>query len=235
MKQISGNIYQISLGMMNVFIIEDNGLTLVDTGPKGSADKIFRTLEKGGKNPNDIKGIILTHAHPNHAGSANEIKTRLNIPILAHYKEAVLINCGITRRRDMQLSPGIMNWLIFHFAIKHAEVAIDPVVIDDPLSDNDIIPIAGGIKVIHTPGHSSGHIALLIKNEGVLITGDICTNTVCLRLSVLYEDFEQGIESIMKATEHDFEIAVFSHGKPIFQDACRKIREKFNSLNYSLA
>jgi glyoxylase-like metal-dependent hydrolase (beta-lactamase superfamily II) len=235
MKQISGNIYQISLGMMNVFIIEDNGLTLIDTGPKGSADKIFRAIEKGGKDPNEIKGIILTHAHPNHSGSADEIKTRLNIPILAHYKEAVLLNCGIARRRDMQLSPGIMNWLIFHFVIKHNEVAIDPVIIDDPLSDNHIIPIAGGIKVIHTPGHSSGHIALLIKNEGILIAGDICTNTVGLRLSVLYEDFEQGIDSIMKAAEHDFEIAVFSHGKPIFQDASRKIREKFNRLNYSLA
>jgi hypothetical protein len=56
MKQNSCNIYPI-IGMMNAFIIEDNGLTLIDTAPKGSAGKIFRSIEKGGKEPNDIKGI----------------------------------------------------------------------------------------------------------------------------------------------------------------------------------
>jgi hypothetical protein len=41
MKQISGNIYQVSFGITNVFIIKDNVLTLTDTGPKGGVDKIF--------------------------------------------------------------------------------------------------------------------------------------------------------------------------------------------------
>ena len=41
MQKITENIYQISLGAVNTFLIEDNGLTLIDTGNKNSTDKIF--------------------------------------------------------------------------------------------------------------------------------------------------------------------------------------------------
>ncbi len=51
MQQITGNIFQISLGAVNTFLIEDNGLTLIDTGNKNSTDKIFAVIKKGGKNP----------------------------------------------------------------------------------------------------------------------------------------------------------------------------------------
>ncbi len=68
MKQITNNIYQISLGSVNTFLIEDKGLTLIDSGNKNNADKIFLAIEKGGKTPRDIKQIILTHCHPDHAG-----------------------------------------------------------------------------------------------------------------------------------------------------------------------
>nr|WP_254244973.1 MBL fold metallo-hydrolase [Hymenobacter sp. BRD67] len=77
MKQISKRLYQISLGASNAFVIEDNGLTLVDTGVPGSTEKLFAAIRKGGKNPDAIKQIILTHWHPDHAGSAADLKQRL--------------------------------------------------------------------------------------------------------------------------------------------------------------
>lgn len=74
MRKITDHVYQITLGAVNAFVIEDDGLTLVDTGYKGSADKIFNAIKKGGKDPKDIRRIILTHLHLDHAGSAAEIK-----------------------------------------------------------------------------------------------------------------------------------------------------------------
>ena len=61
MQKITENIYQISLGAVNTFLIEDNGLTLMKTGNKNRADKIFAASKQGGKNPVDIKQCILTH------------------------------------------------------------------------------------------------------------------------------------------------------------------------------
>ena len=95
MKQITPSLYQISLGAVNVFVIKDNGLTLIDTGSKGSMDKIFTAIRKGGENPESIKQIILTHAHPDHSGSAAAIKNRLGIPLLAHELDTALIAQGI--------------------------------------------------------------------------------------------------------------------------------------------
>ena len=227
MQQITGNIYQISLGAVNTFLIEDNGLTLIDTGHKNSADKIFAAIKKGGKNPAEIKQIILTHCHPDHTGSAAEIKSRLNIPVFAHIEDALLIEKGTGIRKPMYLSPGVINWIVYNVFIKKAPQTIEPVNIDEQLKDNDVIPIAGGIQVIHTPGHCAGHIALLIKNEGVLIAADLCANAAGLGISTVNEDPDLSIQSILKATAFSFDKVVFGHGSLLKGSANKKLKEKF--------
>ncbi|HWK06610.1 MAG TPA: MBL fold metallo-hydrolase [Puia sp.] len=227
MKQISSRVYQISLGVVNAFVVEDEGLTLIDTGVKGSADKIFAALKKGGKDPGDIRRIILTHAHPDHSGSVAELKRRLNVPVWAHAEDAKLIEQGIAGRQPMELSPGIINWLVYHLVIKRAANSIEAVRVDRQLADNELLPIAGGIQVLHTPGHSAGHLSLLVKNEGVLIAADICANGGGLGLSILYEDTVLGVKSILKAASFDFDIALFGHGGPLVGEANRKMKNKF--------
>ena len=59
-----------------------------------------------------------------------------------------------------------MNWLVFNPAIKGVPGQIAPVSIGTRVADNDVLPIAGGLRVIHTPGHSAGHMALLLEQEG---------------------------------------------------------------------
>ena len=228
MQQITKNIYQIKLGMVNAFLIEDNnGLTLIDTGYKNSTDKIFDAIKKGGKNPKDIKQVILTHSHPDHAGSAAEIKKRLNIPVMAHEEDAKIIEQGIGGRMPFVLTPGFANWMVFNLMIKNSDSSIEILNIDQKLKDNDILPIADGVQVIHTPGHSAGHIALLVKSEGVLIAGDLCANVMGLALSVVHEDKALAIKSILKASEFDFNTAVFGHGNPLKNYANKKFKELY--------
>ncbi len=233
MKKISNTIYQISVGAVNTFIIEDNGLILIDTGTKNSTDKIFYAIKKAGKNPHDIKQLILTHCHPDHAGSAAEVKKRLNIPVWAHYEDAQLMEAGKCIRKPMYLSPGLINRLVYNLFIKNAPDTIEPVQADEFVKDNDVLPFAGGIQVIHTRGHCAGHIALLIKNEGVLIAGDICANAVGLGLSTINEHPDLSIKSILKAAAFDFDKAVFGHGSPLKNTANKKLRDKFKNADTS--
>lgn len=229
MQQITENIYQISLGAVNAFIVDGNGLTLIDTGYKGSTEKIFTAIKRAGRDPGEIKRVILTHCHPDHTGSAANIKKILSVPVFAHHEDAELIEQGIGGRTPMHLSPGIINWLIFNLFIKRNGSAIEPVHIDERLTENDVIPVAGGIQVIHTPGHSAGHICLLIKSEGVLIAGDICANIAGLGFSTVYEDRELGVKSILKAATHDFSKAVFGHGNVVKEKANGKLQDTFYS------
>jgi glyoxylase-like metal-dependent hydrolase (beta-lactamase superfamily II) len=234
MKRISNNIYQISLGWVNVFVIEDNGLTLIDTGPKGSAGKIFSAIENGGKSPYDIKRIILTHAHPDHAGSAEEIKRMLRVPVMAHREDAKIMRYGIACRKEICLTPGLKNWLIYELAIKRSGINIEPVSIDEQLNDHDLLPLLGGIRIIHTPGHTRGHISLLAENEEVLIAGDLLSNTTGLGLSIIYENMAEGISSVLKVTDLDFDKMVFGHGRPILKDAGSIMRQTFDNYDYAL-
>lgn len=226
MKQITNHLYQISLGAVNAFVIEDDGLTLVDTGLPGSTDKIFAALRQAGKNPADIKRIILTHLHTDHAGNAADIKRRVNARVYAHQADARLLEQGVSGR-PMTLTPGITNRFIYQFFIKGAGNIVQPVAVEEQLQDGDVIPVAGGIQVVHTPGHSAGHVALLLQSEGVLIAADLCAHVLGLTYSTLYEDRELGQQSILKAAALSFDTAVFGHGGPLHGQANRQLQAKF--------
>ncbi|OKS86285.1 MBL fold metallo-hydrolase [Mucilaginibacter polytrichastri] len=234
MKRITDNIYQIGLGHVNVFVIDDDGLTLIGTGPKGSTGKIFNAIQRDGLDPYDIKQIILTHAHPDHAGSAEELKRKLRVPVLAHYHDAQIMKYGIGLRNEMNLTAGLKNWLIYQLIIKNNGIDIEPVDVDEQLNDNDLLPILGGTRVIHTPGHTKGHISLWCERQGVLIAGDLLSNTLGLDLSVINENREEGIHSILKVARLDFSKVVFGHGQPILKYASSIIKQAINYYNYSL-
>ena len=226
MKKITNHLYQISLGAVNAFVIEDDGLTLVDTGLPGSTDKLFAALRKEGKNPADIKRIILTHLHTDHAGNAADIKRRVNARVYAHEEDARLLEKGVSGR-PMTLTPGLTNRFVYQMFIKSAGNVVQPVAVEEKLRDGDVIPVLGGIQVIHTPGHSAGHVALLLPSEGVLIAADLCAHVLGLAYSTLYEDRALGQQSLLKAAALPFDTAVFGHGGPLHGQANRQLQAKF--------
>nr|ARK09790.1 MBL fold metallo-hydrolase [Fibrella sp. ES10-3-2-2] len=229
MQQITASLYQISLGGVNVFVIKEdlNGLTLVDTGYAGSVDAIFSALRKGGEDPAAIKRIMLTHAHPDHAGSVAAIQQELGIPVWAHEQEAPLLEKGLAGEAPIYCSPGLINWLIYTLFIKSGGNAIDPVTVERRLIDKELLPLAGGLQVLHTPGHSRGHMALLLQQESVLIAGDLCANVAGIDFSTVYEDRALATRSILAVAEQRFDKAVFGHGRLLTAGANEKLKAAF--------
>jgi glyoxylase-like metal-dependent hydrolase (beta-lactamase superfamily II) len=117
--------------------------------------------------------------------------------------------------------------LVFNLFIKKMSAAIPPVKVDEWLTDQQLLPLAGGLRVVHTPGHSAGHVALLLEQEGVLIAGDLCANMAGLAYSTVYEDLPQGRQSILQAAALPFDQAVFGHGSALQKQANRKLKERF--------
>ena len=69
---------------------------------------------------------------------------------------------------------------------------------------------------MHAPGHTAGHLALLLPREGgVLFAGDAATNLFRLGVGPIYEDVDEGMESLRRLAELPFETALFSHGRPL--------------------
>jgi len=89
-KQIVEGLWQIGLGTVNAFLIDiDSGeLTLIDSGFAESAGKIVRAVESLGRKAADIRHIIVTHCHPDHAGRLAAIKRLTGAPVYMHASDA---------------------------------------------------------------------------------------------------------------------------------------------------
>jgi glyoxylase-like metal-dependent hydrolase (beta-lactamase superfamily II) len=111
-------------------------------------------------------------------------------------------------------------------------LATPPANIEIEVEDGDDLPVAGGIKIIHTPGHTPGSICLYLKQEGLVFTGDLLARRLGVKLPsmVFTADIPQEISSIRKLAELDFETACFGHGFPLRKDAGKKVAEFASKL-----
>ncbi|MFD0787413.1 MBL fold metallo-hydrolase, partial [Micromonospora azadirachtae] len=95
-----------------------------------------------------------------------------------------------------------------------------------PLADGDVLPVGGGLRVVHTPGHSPGHVSLLHEPTRVLITGDALFNVVGIRwpIKLLCTDFRMTQETAHVLAELEYDVAAFTHGPELTDDARERIR-----------
>ena len=89
-----------------------------------------------------------------------------------------------------------------------------------------MLPVSGGLRVVHTPGHSPGHVSLLHEPTGVLVTGDALFNVRGIRYSprALCTDPELNRKSADVLGDLDFEVAAFTHGPDIRHGARDAVR-----------
>lgn len=146
---------------VNIIIIFGDKITLIDTGVKGSEEKIFSYIKQNNRDISDIQTIILSHSHPDHIGSAAKIKEITCCKILAHKSETDWIE-NINLQNKERPVPG------FH------TLADRPVKIDGVLETGQELKAAEDVtlKIIHTPGHSKGSLNILFKEDRILFTAD---------------------------------------------------------------
>jgi glyoxylase-like metal-dependent hydrolase (beta-lactamase superfamily II) len=228
MKEVVSGLYQFTNGGINAYIIDegDDGLTLVDTGYPKHAKPIAEAIRSIGRDPSDLTNILITHAHPDHLGSARELSGGTT-PISLHPADTAVARAGVIQQ-TMKPGPGFANAILFRLLIRNKPFEFPAFEPDVAINDGDTIDIAGGIDVIHTPGHTPGHVSLLWKRDrGILFTGDAAGNLMGLNYMLGYDDVTAGRASLTKLAGMDFEAAVFGHGKPILSNAAQKFAAKF--------
>jgi len=217
------------MGMVNAYLLEtDDGLLLVDAGWPNKTEVIFKTVHESGHNTADIRHLLLTLGHIAHAGSAAEVRRRTGARTYAHAADLELINKGEAERPGTAVTPGIIPAFAYLFFVKPGGTTYESLAVDQTLKDGETLPMANGIEVIHSPGHCAGHIALLLRKEGILIAGDICSNIMGLGYSVLNEDRALARKSILRVAAYPFERAVFGHGKLLDKRANQLLKERFS-------
>lgn len=147
----------------NAFLIEgDDGFTLVDVGWAKAPKAIITALDELHRKPEDIRRIVLTHAHPDHVQGAAEMRERTNAELLIHAEDAPWLRAGRVPPAGRQ---GALGRLIDKIPKLHWR----PLEPDRTVADGETVD---GLTVIHTPGHSPGHIVLRHEATGTLFVGD---------------------------------------------------------------
>ncbi len=154
---------------------EGGEATLVDAGMPGHAAAILELLEELGVPARAVKRIILTHQDLDHIGSAGELAERTGAQVMAHADDAPYIR---GERRLIKLDPRRWEERLMVLPPRERE-AVERILAQPPrvrvdrvLSDGDELPWHGGIAVIHTPGHTPGHISLYARAARLLVAGD---------------------------------------------------------------
>ena len=227
-KRVINGVHIVPMGMANAFLIEgDDGLTLIDAGFPSKEAVVFGVIRGLGRSPDQLKHLIFTHGHPDHIGSAAAIVRETGARTYMHPLDIPIAESG-GPFRPMTPAPGLLGQVLCRLFF-HPDERLEPVAIDQPLTTGDILPIAGGIEVIHTPGHCAGQVALLWHPGRMLFAGDVGTNLIGLGDPVGFESLEEGRASQRKLASLSFDAAGFGHGGPIVRDASRHFRNKWGT------
>jgi glyoxylase-like metal-dependent hydrolase (beta-lactamase superfamily II) len=211
-------------GYVRAFLLDDGtDLTLIDTLFETDGRLILDQLAAMGRTVKDLKNIVLTHGHRSHLGGMAALKKLSGATVYTHEWEADIIS-GDRKAQNVTLRP-IKPYKTYPYQIglalglgdhPHCEV-------DKCLKDGDRI---GPAQVMHTPGHSPGHLAFYWPERRVLITGDaVCT----------WPDFRSGWPSftlnwkqqrasIRRMAQVEIDAVAVGHGDPITKNATQRMR-----------
>ena len=202
-----------------MYLIEGgDGLALVDAGTTAYARAVLAALARLGRAPRDVRHILVTHYHSDHTGGLAELAAATGATVYAHALEAPILRAGAPWPRLE--ARGRLGRLLLPFvnALDARASAAAPV--HRELSGGEALDVAGGVRAIHVPGHTPGHLAYLWRRDGgVLFTGDAAGNSLGTEPAIVNEDNE-GAEAAFRALAGQaFEVACFGHGRPILRGA----------------
>ena len=186
---------------VNAFLVDG---VLVDAGARQSTERIMRALEG-----HRVTAHALTHAHPDHQGASHAVCERFGIPFWVPELDVPAAEDPslIAKRQPEHLIAQYSAKLFTGPGHK----------VDRVLRDGDEV---GSFRVIHTPGHSLGHVVLWREDDRVLVIGDVLNNQhpvlgypgLRLPLDLYTPDPATNRASAQKLGRLEPRLVVFGHG-----------------------
>ena len=218
--EITSSVHVIPSGFVNVYlIVEAEGLTLIDTGLARNARRILAYIAGLGRQPGDLRRIVITHADGDHVGCLAALKAATGARACASRLEAEAIAAGRASRelKVRGLRKLLLSLLSPLFKARPAEV-------DEILADGQELPVLGGLRVVETPGHTPGHVSLFAPSVGVLFGGDsMVSENISLRVSRGMNTWDEAKakESVRRQAALGARIVCVGHG-PVVREAGRR-------------
>jgi len=196
-------------------LADEDGLTLVDTGLPGMYEQLEQHIRQAGLEPESIKRLILTHQDADHIGTLPELLQRLpHVEVWAHGDERPYLE---GEKPLIKMQPGHLENMPpeQREPIRNMLDVLVPGRVTRVLEHGEQLPLQGGLRVLHTPRHTPGHISLYAPHDKLLIAGDalrIADGELALSEPRFTLDMDQAAASLNLLLELDIERVLCYHG-----------------------
>jgi len=235
--QLSDDLYMLALPIQrgdqaayfNLSLILDaiHGPTLADTGLPGQLDAIATLLADAGVRVADLKQIILTHQDIDHVGSLHDLVQASGARVLAYAVETPYIDGSepprFARPEVLAQRP----------ELRAVAERFQPTPVDEQLHDGARLDLAGGVRVIFTPGHTPGHMCLYHERSRTLIAGDALTSNDGQLMGPnegATPDMPTASQSVRRLAELDVQTIICYHGGAVTVDANNQLQRVAQEL-----
>jgi glyoxylase-like metal-dependent hydrolase (beta-lactamase superfamily II) len=170
-------IHRIEDDNTNWYLVEaDDGLTIVDAGVPRSWASLHEALEQLGRSTDDLRALVLTHAHFDHVGFAERARAELGLPVYVHENDVPLTQhpWRYDRERPRALYFATQVQALPNVARFVRDRAFWPTPVKEVVrfGDAGTLPVPGAPRIIPTPGHTHGHCSLHFPDRDAVIVGD---------------------------------------------------------------
>ncbi len=229
LREVIDGLYQVrTRGSRAYLALDGDDITLIDTGGPGSGVRILRAVEELGRQPDEITTIVITHCHLDHVGGLPELQGWIPARTGVHLAEAGHLESE--EPLPTPFSHPLLARLCEPFLLRNDPGAAR---VDVRLQDDDVLPVLGGMRVVHAPGHTAGSISLHFPERGALLVGDAMQfkfGRLMLPNRFFTQDLGEAVRSVQKLAALDFETLCFSHFRPILAGADSRVRDFARSL-----
>ncbi len=232
------------VGMVS-YIVEEapHDLTLIDTCFMADLPKLEEYLHNCGYEISDIKRIVITHIHSDHSQAANEIRRRSGeaLEILSHWAEAAYLihNPQYSVPPSEETVQKFFNQLgirpedVFK---KYGSFDVESIKVDRQLQDGDMV--GKSLQVIHTPGHTPGHISLYSRQHSIIFGGDFMSKSVLgvnglfVPPSTVSIDSTTAAISARRISNLKFDTLLLAHqDAPLLENASKEVQRSVAALD----
>jgi glyoxylase-like metal-dependent hydrolase (beta-lactamase superfamily II) len=170
---------------------------------------------------------VLTHAHADHFGVAELLRSELGVPVYVHAEDEELARTSKTMgKNERSLLPYLRHaaaWKLLFELGRNGGMRPRPIAEVQVYSDGDVLDVPGRLRVVHTPGHTDGHCALVAESAGVVFAGDaLCSYNALtgargpqLMPSALNRSNAQALASFDRLKGTGARLLLPGHGEPM--------------------
>jgi glyoxylase-like metal-dependent hydrolase (beta-lactamase superfamily II) len=228
MTEVAPGVFRLGTPIVNWYVVADGDrLTAIDSGLPAYASTLDADLAAHGLAIGSIAAVVLTHSDADHTGMASRMR-EAGARVLIHTEDAGTLAKPGPKSGDAapaKLLPLLWRPAFWRFMGHMARRGgAKPARIEnaETFTDGQVLDVPGRPRVVHTPGHTPGHSALLLEDRGVLFVGDsLCTwnpLTSERRPQLMPRQFNSDnracAESLAKLAGVDGQVLLPGHGDP---------------------